>query len=189
VDFLKQKTAQTTKTISICGLFAALSVVVMLLAHIGVLTYAVPALAGALLVIIYLEFGIKNAFTVFITVSVLSFLICEKEAALCYILFFGYYPLIKAYIERIKSKTLQWVVKVLLFSISFALILLLATFVLSIPFDTMGLGIYYIVGLFLGLEVMFVLYDIALTKTITLYLLVYREKFRKMMKLKNTGEK
>ena len=185
---MKQKTAQTTEIISVCGLFAALSVVVMLLAHIGVLTYAVPALAGALLVIIYLEFSIKNAFTVFITVSVLSFLICEKEASLCYILFFGYYPLIKAYIERIKSKIAQWVVKVLLFSISFALILVLATVLLGIPLDTMGLGIYYIIGLAVALEIMFVLYDIALTKVITLYLVAYREKFRRMMKLKNSGE-
>ena len=185
---MKSKTVETTKVLSICGLFAALSTVVMLLAHIGVLTYAVPALAGALLVIIYLELGFKNAFTVYITVSVLSFLLCEKEAWLCYVLFFGYYPVIKAYIEKINNKVFEWIAKISLFSSAFAIILLLATFVLGIPLDTMGFGVYYIVGLFLGLEVMFVLYDIALTKTITLYLLVYREKFRKMMKLKNTGE-
>ena len=184
---MRGKTADVTKTISVCSLFAALSVVVMLLAHVGVLTYAVPALAGTLLVIIYLEFGIKNAFTVFITVSVLSFLLSEKEASLCYCLFFGYYPLIKAYFERVKSKIVQWILKILLFSVAFALVIILATFVLAIPMDTMSFGIYYIVGLCLSLEVMFVLYDIALTRVITLYLVTYREKFRKMMKLKNRG--
>ncbi len=181
---MKRETVKTTKIVSVCGLFAALSVVIMLLAHIGVLTYAVPALAGALLVITYLELGVKNAFTVYFTVSVLSFLICEKEAALCYILFFGYYPLIKAYIERINQKILQWIIKIALFTVSFALVLTLATFVLGIPFDTMGYGVYYIIGLFVGLEVMFVLYDIALTRVITFYLVAYREKFRKLMKLK-----
>ena len=181
---MKRETIKTTKIISVCGLFAALSVVIMLLAYIGVLTYAVPALAGALLVIIYLELGVKNAFTVYFAVSVLSFIMCEKESALCYLLFFGYYPLIKAYIERIQSRVSQWIIKVALFSVSFSLVLILATFVLDIPIDTMGYGVYYIIGLFLGLEVMFVFYDIALTRVITFYLVVYREKFRKLMKLK-----
>lgn len=181
---MNRKSVKITQVVSICGFFAALSVVIMLLAYIGVLTYAVPALAGALLVIIYLELGVKNAFTVYFAVNVLSYLICEKEAALCYILFFGYYPLIKAYIERISNKIFQWIIKVALFSVAFALIIFLASVVLSIPLDTMDYGIYYIAGLFLGLEVMFVFYDIALTRVITLYLATYREKFRKLMKLK-----
>lgn len=180
---MKQKSVKSSVVVSICGLFAALSVVVMLLAHIGVLTYAVPALAGALLVIIYLELGVKNAFTVYLAVSVLSFLICEKEAALCYILFFGYYPVLKAFIEKISKKSLQWVLKVLLFTVSFVLVFILGVYVFGIPIDNMGYGIWYIVGLFAGLEVMFVLYDIALTRVITLYLVAYREKFRKLMRL------
>ena len=181
---MKRDTVKTTQTISMCGLFAALSVVIMLLSHIGVLTYTVPAFAGALLVIIFLEFDIKNAFTVFFAVSVLSFLLCEKEAALCYALFFGYYPLIKAYIERMKSKVLQWAVKILLFTIAFSVVLVLATFVLGIPLDTMGFGIYYIIAFAIALEVMFVLYDFALTRVITLYLVAYRERFRRLMRLK-----
>lgn len=181
---MKRETVKTTQTISICGLFAALSVVIMLLSHIGVLTYTVPALAGALLVIIFLEFNIKNAFTVFFAVSVLSFLLCEKEAALCYILFFGYYPLIKAFIERLKSKVAQWVVKILLFTASFSVVVVLTIFVLGVPVDTMGFGIYYIIAMIIAFEVMFVIYDFALTRVITFYLVLYREKFRKLMKLK-----
>lgn len=181
---MKNNKVKTTSALALCGLFSALSVVVMLLAHIGILTYAVPAIAGALLVIIYLELGVKNAFTVYLTVSVLSFLICEKEASLCYILFFGYYPVLKAYLERISKKSVQWIVKVLIFTFSFAVIMLLCAFVFGIPIDDMGGGALYLAGLFAGFEVMFVLYDIALTRVITLYLVRYREKFRKLMKLK-----
>ena len=180
---MKQDKLKTSVIVSICGLFAALSIVVMLLAYVGVLTYAVPALAGALLVIIYLELGVKNAFTVYLAVSVLSFLICEKESALCYILFFGFYPILKAYLERIKSKTIQWILKILLFNISFALVLILGLVLFEIPIDDMGMGPWYLLGLFVGLEFMFVLYDIALTRVITLYLIRYRERFRRMMKL------
>ncbi len=179
----KQRNLATA--ISVCGLFAALSVVIMLASYLGVTTYAVPALAGALLIIIYLEFGVKSAFTVYLAVSVLSFLICEKEASLCYLLFFGYYPFLKAYIEKIKNKALQWVIKIALFTLSFSAVTLLCIFVLGLPIYDMNLGLGNI-GLLvfaLALEVMFVLYDIALTKVITLYIVKYREKFRKMLRL------
>lgn len=180
---MKQNKPKMSSVVSVCGLFAALSVVIMLLAHIGVLTYAVPAIAGALLVIIYLELGVKNAFTVYLTVSVLSFLICEKEAALCYIFFFGYYPILKAYIEKIGKKALQWLIKIAVFTVSFAIVMVLCVFIFGIPIDEMGYGVWYFAGLAVGLEVMFVVYDIALTRVITLYLVKYRESFRKLMKL------
>ena len=179
----KQRNLATT--ISVCGLFAALSVVIMLASYLGVTTYAVPALAGALLIIIYLEFGVKSAFTVYIAVSVLSFLLCEKEASLCYLFLFGYYPFLKAYIEKIKSKAVQWVIKIVLFTVSFSAVTLLGIFVLGIPISEMNFG-YGNIGLILfaaALEVMFVLYDIALTKVVTLYLVKYRQQFRKMLRL------
>ena len=119
---MNRSTSKLTTMISVCGLFAALSIVIMLASYLGVTTYAVPAIAGSLLVIIYLEFGVKSAFTVYITVSVLSFLICEKEAALCYILFFGYYPFLKGFIEKIKNKTIQWILKIALFTVAFSLL-------------------------------------------------------------------
>ena len=182
---MKKSAAKTTTMISVCGLFAALSVVIMLASYLGVTTYAVPAIAGALLVIIYLEFSAKNAFTVYLAVSVLSFLICEKEAALCYALFFGYYPILKAYIERIHNKSVQWITKILLFTVSFTIVTVLAILFLGIPVSeiNMGFGVWGIIAFALAVEVMFVLYDIAMTRIITLYIVRYREKFRKMMRL------
>ena len=92
--------SKTAITVTVCGLFAAISVVLMLVSYIGTLSYALAAAAGALLILIYLELGTKNAFTVYFAVSVLSFMLCNKEAALCYTLFFGYYPILKAFIEK-----------------------------------------------------------------------------------------
>lgn len=182
---MKRSSSKTATVISICGLFAALSVVIMLASFLGVTTYAVPAISGALLIILYLEFGVKNAFTVYLAVSVLSFLICEKEAALCYIFFFGYYPILKAFIEKIHNKTIQWIIKIGLFSLSFFIVTVLGVLFLDIPLSemSMGMGIYGIIGFAVALEIMFVVYDIAMTRVITLYLVKYREKFRRMMKL------
>lgn len=181
------KRRKLTLTVSVCGLFTALSVVVMLVAHIPTLTYAVPAFAGALTVIIFLEFGLKSAFTVYSAVSVLSFLLCEKEAFLCYALFFGYYPFLKAYIERIHSKAVQWIVKIAEFTLSFSLELWLAFALFGIPIDDMEYGYYGIAFLIVAFEIMFVLYDIALTRVITLYFAKYRTKLRKVLKLDSRG--
>lgn len=184
VNFMNKQRYLATY-VSICGLFAALSVVIMLAAYLGVTTYAVPALAGALLIIIFLEFGVKSAFTVYLAVSVLSFLVCEKEAALCYLLFFGYYPFLKAYIERVKNKVLQWILKILLFTVSFTAVTLLGVWILGIPVReiNMGFGNFGFALFGLSLEVMFIIYDIALTKIITLYIVKYQEKFRKTLRL------
>ena len=176
-----------TSVISICGIITALSLVLMIIANfVPFLTYGIPAIAGALTVIIVLDIGKKYAWLVYACVSALSLILCsnELEHVFSYIMFFGFYPIIKAYIERMKSKVAQWVVKILLFTIAFSVVLVLATFVLGIPLDTMGFGIYYVIAFAIALEVMFVLYDFALTRVITLYLVAYRERFRRLMRLK-----
>lgn len=181
------KRRRLTLTVSVCGLFTAMSVVIMLIAHIPTLTYAVPAIAGALSVVVFLEFGFKPAFTVYMAVSVLSFLLCEKEAFLCYTLFFGYYPILKAYIERLSSKTVQWILKIVEFTVSFSLAIWLAFVLFGIPIDDIEYGYYGVAFTFAALEVMFVLYDIALTRVITLYFVKYRSKLRKTLKLDSRG--
>lgn len=181
------KRRKLTLTVCVCGLFAALSVVIILVAHIPTLTYAVPAFAGALNIVIFLEFGPKSAFTVYSAVSVLSFLLCEKEAFLCYVLFFGYYPILKAYIERIKTKSVQWIVKIAEFTIAFAIEIWLGFVLFGIPIDDMEYGLYGIAFMAVAFEVMFVLYDILLTRVITLYFAKYRVKLRKALKLDSRG--
>ena len=85
----------STKT-AIGGIIAALSIVLMLLTSaIPTLTYAIPAIAGLLLVIIVIEVNKKWAFGVYFVVGVLSMLlVADKEAAVMYVMFFGYYPII-----------------------------------------------------------------------------------------------
>ena len=79
------------------GLCAALSIVLMFLGGISsVFVYAVPMLLGTLMCMLKKTFGARCAIGVYISVSILSFvLVADKECVLMYALFFGYYPIIK----------------------------------------------------------------------------------------------
>ena len=98
-------------------MISALSLVLMMLTTlIPVGTYALPIISGILLVAILIEFNTKWAFAVYFVVSVLSFLLSgDKEAALYFVMFFGYYPILKPVVERSK---LTFVLKLLYFNSS-----------------------------------------------------------------------
>ena len=106
---------QTVK-ITFCGIIAALSAVFMLLSYFPYLTYAVPAVAGLLIMITVIEAGYKWALGAYIAASVLVFLFAEPEGKLLYICFFGYYPILKAVFDRRKSRALEWILKLAVFN-------------------------------------------------------------------------
>ena len=65
------------------------------------LVYALPALAGSLLVIIVIEISMKWAFVTYTTVGILSlFTTSNKEAAVLFIMYLGYYPIVISLFEK-----------------------------------------------------------------------------------------
>ena len=177
---------KTSLKLSIGGVTAALSLVLMFLtALIPFGTYAFPCFAGILLIVIVIEAGYAYAFSVFAAVAVLSFLlVTDKEAALMYVIFFGWYPIVKSLIERIGSKVIQYVIKLFVFNACMIGAFFIAVNLLGIPEDS-----YYIFGfsvpwmfLILG-NVYFVFYDICVTKIVTIYLLKWHKKLNKNTKL------
>lgn len=83
------------------GIVSALSLVLMIsVAVIPFLTYALPAAAGMLIVFMVIETDKKWAFGVYAAVAILGVLLVpDKEVAVMYIAFFGYYPILKAVME------------------------------------------------------------------------------------------
>lgn len=179
----QKKTVKKTKLVALCGIIAAASVVVMLGSYIPFFTYAMPAVAGAFLIVIVLEANKKYAVADYAAVSILSLLLCEKESALCYALLFGFYPIVKGLIEKIDRRVVEWIIKIVLFNVMFTAILLLATYVFGIDAEEMGdLGKYSAIIMYLLGNFMFVLYDIALTTVVSLYMRKYRESFRRLLR-------
>ena len=170
---------------AIGGIVSALSLVLMIsVAIIPFLTYALPALAGVLIIFIVTEIDKKWAFGVYSAVGILAFLLVhDKEVAMMYIAFFGYYPIIKALLESKIPVALGWIIKVLLFNVTMVAAYLVLIYVMGISIDEIDEYGKMAVPMLLGAgTVAFVAYDIALTRIITLYMLKWRKYFKRYFK-------
>ena len=172
--------------VSIGGAVAALGLVLMFLTSLVPFgTYAFPAFAGILLIVIVIEIGYAFALSVFAATALLSFLlVTDKEAALLYVMFLGYYPIVKALIERIGSRVVQYIVKLALFNATMIGAFYIAIFVLSIPTDSFNIFGVYLPWVFLiAGNVVFVLYDICITMLVTIYMKKWHIRINKNTKL------
>lgn len=173
---------KTSLKVSIGGAVAALGLVLMFLTSlVPVGTYAFPTFAGILLVIIVIEIGYSFALSVFAATALLSFLlVSDKEAALLYAMFLGYYPILKALIERIRNNVLQYAVKFALFNACMIGAFYIAVFLLSIPEESFNLFGVYLPWVFLIIgNVFFLFYDFCITRLVTLYLMKWHDKLNR----------
>lgn len=153
-------------------------------AIIPFLTYALPAVAGLFIVFIVIEIDKKWAFGVYCTVAILGMLLVpDKEVAVMYLAFFGYYPILKSLIEAKVPTVLGWITKVLTFVSTMVVSYYLMIKLMGVTIDEtedFGMMAYPIL---LGMGTFaFVMYDIALTKMITLYLMRWQKLFKRYFK-------
>ncbi len=177
---------KTSVKVSLGGVVAALSLVLMLLTSIIPFgTYAFPAFAGILLVLLVFNLGYAYAFAVYFVTAALSFLlVTDKEAALYYALFLGFYPILKGVIERIPSKPVQYIVKLALFNVCMIAAFYIGITLLSIPKESFNLFGVYLPWVFLILgNIVFIIYDLCITRLVTLYLLKWHDRLNKNTKL------
>lgn len=153
-----------TRYTTISGMVSALSVVIMLLTNImPSMMYVIPIITGAIVFAVNEIIGKKWALGVFFVTSFISFvLLTDKEAALNYTLFFGYYPLLKPLYEKL-PKVLSWGVKVLTFNIALTAIGLIVTFIFKLPFLDEDMGKFTIPVFAVLFNIVFVMYDIMFT--------------------------
>lgn len=126
-----------SKQTAAAGVLSALSVVLMFFGSVvSVLSYIMPLLSGLLMIIAVESINRKTALSVYACVSLLSlFLLSDKECALLYAAFFGYYPIIRSELDKIKNRLLLWTMRVILFNVSIVFSQLICVFVFRIPFD------------------------------------------------------
>lgn len=118
--------------IAFCGLMTALSVVLLLSGGlIPVATYCAPMLSGLLLLPVLLEYGKKSAWTTYAAVALITLLLgADKEAAFFY-MFLGYYPILKWELEKIKSKPMKFLVKLIIFNLAVVTMYMVLGFLLN----------------------------------------------------------
>lgn len=107
-------------SVAFCGVFGALSVVVMLLGSIiPIAIYIAPALAALLVVLAMEECGKKMAGTLYLAVSIISLLfVPDREVSFVYVFLLGYYPLIRDKLDRLTPKWKSIGAKLMLFNVS-----------------------------------------------------------------------
>ncbi len=158
--------------VAFCGILTAFCTLLMFLTSlIPIGTYALPALAGVLLIAVVVELGVSWAWPVYLASSLLSLLVAgDKEAAMLYAVFFGYYPILKAIFERIKQRLLAYLLKFAVFNAAMILGYFLSIWVLGVPKDSFTLfGVSLpVVFLVLG-NIVFLVYDYAVSTLVVTY--------------------
>ncbi len=167
------------------GVISALSIVLMFLTGvIATLTYAIPAIVGALLILIVIEISPKFATSVYVAVSILSLLVvADKEAAVMYAMFFGYYPILKGFIEKKLNSVYAWVVKYVVFNVAVISAYIVVSKVFMISFDDIDfLGKFALPLLLAICNIIFAIYDIALTRLLSSYIYNWRKYIKRVFK-------
>lgn len=171
--------------LAFCGIITALSTLLMFLTGIITIgTYTLPALSGLLLSVVVIEAGPSWAWAVYCATSVLSFLIApDKEAVLLFIIFFGYYPILKLYIEKLQNKLLSYVLKFIVFNISVITAFYISVYLMSVPKESFTVFGVYLPWMFLIIgNITFALYDFAFSNLIGLYFQRYHNIICKWLK-------
>ncbi len=161
--------------LAFCSMVTAAATALLFLAGlVPASTYAMSALAGILLFPVVIELGRNWAVSVFIAVSVLSFLLSgDKEAALTFVLFFGFYPVFKAGAES-RRKEFSILAKAVYFNLTAIAEYWLGIYLLGIKTESFGkLGAFGPWVLLVLGNVFFWIYDYAFSLLVITYMRRY----------------
>ena len=173
------------KKLIVSSIVAALALFLMIIAGIiPIGTYAVPVIASLLYIVLVREIGYGWAIMAYAVTSVMSLILCaDKETAINFILFFGYYPILKTVFDKIKLKVLNLIIKLIIFNIAMITVFYIAKFLFMIPDSSYVVFGFYIPWAILAFgNIVFVIYDYALTGLIAQYDRHWSNIIRKIIK-------
>ena len=170
-----------TKKIALCGVLGALAVTILMMGFLfPFATYACPALAACLLLIVVYEYGVKTGLTMYTAVSALAFmLVPDVELVFMFVFVFGLYTVIKMPLDRKLGKKARIAAKFVYINLS----LIVSYSVLLVVFPVSALVNEfreYSTGFMALLVVMFWLVFFMYDRASEAVLIMYIRKFRKM---------
>ena len=177
---MAKKRSYFDKRIVISGVLSALSFIVLSIGQdLGDLDLTVSAIASLFLIIIVIEMGYKYAWMTFLVTSILAILLVPppKTVAVFYAFSMGFYPMVKSYIERIKYAVVRWICKLAVGNVS--MLMLFGFLKLAEDWGWIHKDImpnWLLIATYALGVLAYIVYDIALTKLITLYFRRIREE-------------
>ena len=183
------KKPSATKKIALSAILSSLGIIFLAIGSvIEVLDLSLAALAGFAVVIAVIELGGGYSAMIYFAISLLSALVLpNKFPAVFFIFFGGSYPIFKYHFERLHP-VVAWAVKFSMFNLFLALMIVSVNFLVGrgiLPLSDEGYQSEVFgnlkIFIFIVANFMFLLYDVAMTRIINLYII----KIRKIIGLKN----
>lgn len=160
------------------GICVALSVIALYFSSIiSINTIALLTVSSFFVGVMFIEGGLKYALITYFSVSFLAFLMpVERGNVIFYIGIFGWYPILKSYIEKIRRLPVEIIVKIIFyFVVSFITVIVTA-------YLTGGVekGMFILKGaLTLAGVIILCIYDFALSILFNFYIRRIRSKIRR----------
>lgn len=153
---------EASRRMAVCGMLAALSVVLMLLGSVfGVLVYVCPILTGLATHFVRTEYGARYALTMFSATGLVALmLVPDLEMTAIYLGVAGWYPAVKPTLDKL-PRGVNWGSKLLLFNGAVVLAYQVLMAVMGVDGTELGAPWEWMLLLVLG-NLVFVLYDRAL---------------------------
>lgn len=165
---------------ALCGVMAALAVVVLSLGSIvPFATFCCPILAMLILIPVAVECPPKLGLTLYAAVALLALLLVSDKEVSFLFLFLGYYPILRPRLEKISSKWLRAMIKHAIFTCAVVGMYLLLIFVFRLDavaeeLQTAGAvmnGVLLILG-----NMVFYVFDLLLFRFTHLYEFKWRKR-------------
>lgn len=170
--------------VSLGGVIASLCLVMMFLTAVfPLLSMTLPLFAGMLMTVVAMEINCSWAFVTYAVVVVLAFFVTpDKDAWLFFTMLFGYYPILKSYFEKLRSRLLCIVCKFLVLNaavVAIFYILMNVTGTLDL-FEEFGFyNDWLIPALLVFANFVFILYDYSLNAIVVCYKKWFKPTFLK----------
>ncbi len=116
--------------------------------------------------------GVRYGVALYVGTSLLALLLLpNKMFALFYVLFAGYYPIVKLYIEKLNKLPAEWILKFLFFNLTLSLIYIVAKifFLPALESVLASIVLHYLGLVLIALQIIFAIYDWMLSYMIGYY--------------------
>ena len=177
------------KKLTVGALLSAMSVALISFgALLETLDLSMAAIASFACVFAVIELKGMYPWLMYAVSGIISILLMPQSmAGWFYLLFFGYYPMLKEKFERLK-KPVAWVLKLILLNAAILICAVIVYFffmgsgeglleAFEYVFGNVG-GVAVVAVLYLLVNVVFVVYDIALTRLISFYIFKLSKRFK-----------
>lgn len=126
------------------------------------------AIAGLFPAAAVISVSMKAGFLCWAGASVLAFLLIPgKFCALLYCVLFGLYPMVKSFVERLRRRIPEYILKLVFFNTAFTLIFLVMR---EAVLDSLPTALSVVWALYIVANVVFLLYDFGFGKLIGFYI-------------------